>query len=74
MTMQTLRLIDEYLIHGGYMTGVDGKTLLRESLLVDAAPDLLAALEEAVEALSEAKYYPSDIKRFQLVISKAKGN
>ena len=48
MTTQTLRLIDEYLIHGGYMTGLDDQTLLRESLLVAAAPDLLAALIDAV--------------------------
>jgi hypothetical protein len=44
MTMQTLSLIDEYLIHGSHIA-VNGKTLLREAHLVAAAPDLLAALE-----------------------------
>lgn len=35
--------------------------------------DLLAALQEAVEALTEARYYPSELKRFRAAISKAKG-
>ena len=41
--------------------------------LHDAAPDLLAALEDAVAALAEAKYYPSELKRMQSVIAKAQG-
>jgi hypothetical protein len=44
------------------------------TLAEDAAPDLLAALIDAVEALSEANYYPSELKRFRSVIAKAKGN
>lgn len=44
------------------------------TLAQDAAPDLLAALIDAVEALSEANYYPSELKRFQAVITRAKGN
>jgi hypothetical protein len=40
----------------------------------DAAPDLLAALEDAVAALADAKYYPSELNRLQAVIAKAKGN
>ncbi len=45
MTMQTLHLIDEYLMQGGYTPGIDAETLEREAHLVAAAPDLLAALE-----------------------------
>lgn len=45
MTMQTLLLIDEYLMQGGYAPGIDAETLEREAHLVAAAPDLLAALE-----------------------------
>lgn len=44
------------------------------TLAQDAAPDLLAALIDAVEALSEANYYPSELKRFRSVIAKAKGH
>lgn len=35
--------------------------------------ELLAALKDAVEALVEARYYPSEIKRLRAVIAKAKG-
>jgi hypothetical protein len=73
-TTHTLRLIDEYLTQGGYTPGIDGVALYDEARLVAAAPDLLAALEDAVEALSEAKYYPSELNRLQAVIAKAKGN
>jgi hypothetical protein len=45
MTTQTLYLIDEYLTQGGYTPGIDAETLEREAVLVAAAPDLLAALE-----------------------------
>jgi hypothetical protein len=45
MTTQTLHLIDEYLMQGGYTPGIDAETLEREAHLVAAAPDLLAALE-----------------------------
>ena len=41
--------------------------------LRDAAPELLAALEEAVAALVDANYYPSELSRLQAVIAKAKG-
>ena len=74
MTTQTLYLIDEYLMQGGYTPGIDAETLEREAALVAAAPDLLAALIDAVEALSEANYYPSELKRLQAVIAQAKGN
>ena len=46
MTTQTLHLIDEYLMQGGYTLGIDAETLEREAALVAAAPDLLAALIE----------------------------
>jgi len=42
--------------------------------LHDAAPDLLAALEDAVTALADANYYPSELNRLRAVIAKAKGN
>ena len=45
MTTQTLHLIDEYLMQGGYTHGIDAETLEREAHLIAAAPDLLAALE-----------------------------
>ena len=48
MTTQTLHLIDEYLMQGGYTPGIDAETLEREAHLVAAAPDLLAALIDAV--------------------------
>ena len=41
--------------------------------LIAAAPDLLAALESAIEALIETRYYPSEIKRLRNAITKAKG-
>ena len=44
MTTQTLHLIDEYLMQGGYTPGIDAETLEREAHLVAAAPDLLQAL------------------------------
>jgi len=43
-TEHTLRLIGEFLTQGGHAHGVDPDTLHREAALVDAAPDLLAAL------------------------------
>ena len=48
--------------------------IIANARLIAAAPDLLAALIDAVEALSEANYYPSELKRFRSVIAKAKGN
>jgi hypothetical protein len=46
MTTQTLHLIDEYLMQGGYTPGIDAETLEREAHLVAAAPDLLQALHD----------------------------
>lgn len=40
---------------------------------IDIMNDLLSALEDAVEALKEARYYPSELQRFQAAISKARG-
>jgi hypothetical protein len=54
MTTQTLHLIDEYLMQGGYTHGIDAETLEREAALVAAAPDLLAALETALEMLIDS--------------------
>jgi hypothetical protein len=53
---------------------VGEQDLAANARLIAAAPDLLAALVDAVEALSEANYYPSELKRFQAVITRAKGN
>jgi hypothetical protein len=52
MTTQTLYLIDEYLMQGGYTHGIDAETLEREAHLVAAAPDLLAALEHVDDYLA----------------------
>jgi hypothetical protein len=54
MTTQTLYLIDEYLMQGGYTPGIDVETLESEAVLVAAAPDLLAALETALEMLIDS--------------------
>jgi len=65
---ESLHLINEYIMQ------IDAETLEREAALVAAAPDLLAALEDAIEALADANYYPSELKRMQSIITKAKGN
>jgi hypothetical protein len=81
--MHTLLLIDEYLTQGGYTPGIDAETLEREAHLVDAAPDLLAALEyllqQTIEAdlqydtpLSEGEQEAETMAR--AAITKAKGN
>ena len=44
------------------------------ALVKEAAPDMLNALVDAVEALTEGQYYPSELRRFNAVIAKAKGN
>lgn len=46
--------------------------VMANALIMRAAPDLLLALEDAVEALTEARYYPSELQRFQAAISKAR--
>ena len=48
--------------------------VMANARIMRAAPDLLAALEDAVEALTEARYYPSELERFRVAINKAKGN
>jgi len=40
----------------------------------DSYGEMLAALTDAVTALADANYYPSELNRLQAVISKAKGN
>jgi hypothetical protein len=40
----------------------------------DNYAEMLAALEDAVAALTDAKYYPSELNRLQTAINKAKGN
>ena len=81
MTTQTLHLIDEYLMQGGYTPGIDAETLEREAHLIAAAPDLLQALTwlacEADEDMPSD--YRTDSFRSALdaafeAINKAKGN
>ena len=48
MTTQTLHLIDEYLMQGGYTHGIDAETLEREAALVAAAPQMRTALDSMV--------------------------
>jgi hypothetical protein len=48
MTTQTLHLIDEYLMQGGYTPGIDAETLEREAALVAAAPQMRTALDSMV--------------------------
>lgn len=40
----------------------------------DSYGEMLAALTDAVAALTDANYYPSELNRLQAVIAKAKGN
>lgn len=47
--------------------------VIANARIMRAAPDLLEALEDAVEALTEARYYPSELQRFRAAIAKAKG-
>jgi hypothetical protein len=81
VTTQTLHLIDEYLTQGGYTHGIDAETLEREAHLIAAAPDLLAALETALEMLTdswgEEQIAAGDDQVANVIkaaIAKAKGN
>ena len=74
MTTQTLHLIDEYLMQGGYTPGIDAETLEREAALVAAAPDLLRALEGALDALYDSGEYSETARLASEAITKAKGN
>ena len=74
MTTQTLYLIDEYLMQGGYTPGIDAETLEREAALVAAAPVLLRALEGALDALYDSGEYPETARLASEAITKAKGN
>lgn len=49
-TFNTQKLIAEFLTQGGYAPGIDADALHRETALVEAAPDLLAALETVLLA------------------------
>jgi hypothetical protein len=77
MTTQTLYLIDEYLMQGGYTPGIDAETLEREAHLVAAAPNLLAALEALLDdalalGLADSHLSGSAIEA-RAAITKAKG-
>ena len=78
MTTQTLYLIDEYLMQGGYTPGIDAETLEREAALIAAAPDLLAALEH-VDAYLAPEGDEEDVYNYiraiiKGAISKAQGD
>lgn len=83
MTTQTLHLIDEYLMQGGYAPGIDAETLEREAHIVAAAPDLLAALEYLLEqTIGQDQQYGVELTEGEAIaeqkalaaITKAKGN
>jgi hypothetical protein len=77
MTTQTLHLIDEYLMQGGYTPGIDAETLEREAHLVAAAPDLLAASEAFISELDSGDNFMAweETKaKLRAAIAKAKGN
>ena len=78
MTTQTLYLIDEYLMQGGYTPGIDAETLEREAHLVAAAPNLLAALEALLDDALELGLADSTLSgsaiEARTAINKAKGN
>jgi hypothetical protein len=77
MTTQTLHLIDEYLMQGGYTHGIDAETLEREAHLVAAAPDLLAASEAFISELDSGDNFiawEETKAKLRAAIAKAKGN
>jgi hypothetical protein len=77
MTTQTLHLIDEYLMQGGYAPGIDAETLESEAALIAAAPDLLAACEAMAAQLGGGDSFTQwEEAKAQLsaAIAKAKGN
>jgi len=74
MTTQTLYLINEYLMQGGYTPGIDAETLEREAALVAAAPDLLAALEKVQDWLDGCSNIYTVQRYVTDALNKAKGN
>ena len=74
MTTQTLHLIDEYLMQGGYTPGIDAETLEREAALVAAAPDLLAALIELQQMVEAGENNEGTHEIVREAITKAKGH
>lgn len=80
MTTQTLHLIDEYLMQGGYTPGIDAETLEREAHLVAAAPDLLAVVCEMLGAAEtdllddKSNVWRSAMISARAAIAEAQGN
>jgi erythromycin esterase-like protein len=74
MTTQTLYLIDEYLMQGGYTPGIDAETLESEAALVAAAPDLLAALIELQQMVEAGENNEGTHEIVREAITKATGN
>jgi hypothetical protein len=80
MTHNTQKLINEFLFNGGFAPGIDVDELEKEASLIAAAPEMLAALEQAYQKLSfwmdEDKWDDGDEKAMVQIweaISKAKG-
>lgn len=72
-TTNTLKLVNEYLMQGGYSPGIDADALDAESTLIAAAPDMLAALEWAVETADTEQYEADWYAAARAAIAKAKG-
>lgn len=77
-TTNTLNLITEFLTQGGYAPNIDADALDREAVLVSAAPDLLAALEQClpiVDAYRRLSLGDGDLtaNNARNAIAKAKG-
>lgn len=73
----TLRLIDEFLMQGGYAPNIDAETLEKEIDLVSAASELLDVLELARDRLEISNYQGEEDEALALIestIAKAKGN
>ena len=75
MTDNTLKLINEYLMQGGYSPGIDSEALESEARLIAAAPDLLAALYALVQDCDDYGLTDNDahLREARAAIAKAKG-
>jgi hypothetical protein len=74
-TEHTLRLINEFLTQGGHAHGIDADTLHREAALITTAPDMLAAMRDALSAsdANDGDSLMNAIAAFRPIIAKATG-